>query len=203
MKEKERWLQKRPGDFMRLLLLVDSLPKGQGYGKQAGGDGEPEFDKDDYDEDDKEADAVWEAIDKRMDSQRKDKREARLKQEIEKYRASNQQMRTRMLDGPRKSLHTLPLPSDYTSFINALCSRPVILTKTLCYDTLSQIRSSESEHSIAQVAIDDTYEIIRLMEEKLSWWPRICAAKASVIGHCTESVGHVGLSLEKVTEARR
>ncbi|OWM80681.1 hypothetical protein CDL15_Pgr006711 [Punica granatum] len=200
---------------MRLLLLVDSLPKGQGYGKQAGGDGEPEFDKDDYDEDDKEADAVWEAIDKRMDSQRKDKREARLKQEIEKYRASNQQMRTRMAnslhpgkndaakDGPRKSLHTLPLPSDYTSFINALCSRPVILTKTLCYDTLSQIRSSESEHSIAQVAIDDTYEIIRLMEEKLSWWPRICAAKASVIGHCTESVGHVGLSLEKVTEARR
>ncbi|OWM90885.1 hypothetical protein CDL15_Pgr027372 [Punica granatum] len=45
----------------------------------AGGDGEPEFDEDDYDEDDKEADAVWEAIDKRMDSQRKDRREARLK----------------------------------------------------------------------------------------------------------------------------
>ncbi|OWM72488.1 hypothetical protein CDL15_Pgr022005 [Punica granatum] len=84
----------------------------------AGGDGEPEFDKDDegddkgydenwkfdefegndigvfayakYDEDDKEVDAVWEAIDKRMDSERKDRREARLKQEIEKYRASNQ-----------------------------------------------------------------------------------------------------------------
>nr|KYP53403.1 Pre-mRNA-processing factor 6 [Cajanus cajan] len=30
-----------------------------------------------YDEDDKEADAVWEAIDKRMDSRRKDRREAR------------------------------------------------------------------------------------------------------------------------------
>ncbi|OWM86541.1 hypothetical protein CDL15_Pgr015576 [Punica granatum] len=94
----------------------------------AGGDGEPEFDEDDkgddkgydenwkfdefegndmgvfasakYDEDDKEVDAVWEAIDKRMDSQRKDRREARLKQEIEKYRASNQQMRAMMSDVP-------------------------------------------------------------------------------------------------------
>ncbi|OWM66897.1 hypothetical protein CDL15_Pgr018386 [Punica granatum] len=77
----------------------------------AGGDGEPEFDEDDegddegydenwkfdefkgndvgvfasvkYYEDDKEADTVWEAIDKRMDSQRKDRREARLKQKIQ------------------------------------------------------------------------------------------------------------------------
>ncbi|PKI76848.1 hypothetical protein CRG98_002834 [Punica granatum] len=89
----------------------------------AGGDGELEFDKDDdkdydenykfdefegndmgvfasakYDKDDKEVDAVWEAINKRMDSQRKDRREVRLKQEIEKYRASNQQMKTRMSD---------------------------------------------------------------------------------------------------------
>ncbi|PKI33056.1 hypothetical protein CRG98_046551 [Punica granatum] len=90
----------------------------------ARGDGEPEFDGNDegddkghdenwtfnefegndvgvfasvkYDEDDKEANAVWEAIDKRMDSQRKYRREARLKQEIQKYCASNQQMRTRI-----------------------------------------------------------------------------------------------------------
>ncbi|PKI54783.1 hypothetical protein CRG98_024797 [Punica granatum] len=58
----------------------------------AGGDGEPKFDEDDYDVDDKEADAVWEAIDKRMDLRRKDMREGRLKQEIEKYRTSNQQL---------------------------------------------------------------------------------------------------------------
>ncbi|OWM88170.1 hypothetical protein CDL15_Pgr003582 [Punica granatum] len=45
----------------------------------AGGDGESEFDKDDYDGDDKEANAVWLAIDKMMDSQRKDRKEARLK----------------------------------------------------------------------------------------------------------------------------
>uniref|UniRef100_A0A0E0MU99 Uncharacterized protein n=1 Tax=Oryza rufipogon TaxID=4529 RepID=A0A0E0MU99_ORYRU len=37
----------------------------------------------DDDDDDREADAVWEGIDRRMDSRRKDWREARLKQEIE------------------------------------------------------------------------------------------------------------------------
>ncbi|OWM74877.1 hypothetical protein CDL15_Pgr021228 [Punica granatum] len=66
--------------------------------KPAGGDGEPEFDEDDYDEDDKEANAVWEAIDKRMDSRRKDMRKVRLKQDIEKYHTSIQQLRTRMSD---------------------------------------------------------------------------------------------------------
>lgn len=59
-----------------------------------------------YDEDDKEADAVWEAIDKRMDSRRKDRREARLKQEIEKYRASNPKITEQFADLKRK-LHTL------------------------------------------------------------------------------------------------
>ncbi|OWM90008.1 hypothetical protein CDL15_Pgr026921 [Punica granatum] len=92
--------------------------------KLIGGDGEPEFDDEGdnkgydeywkfdefkgndvsvfvsvkYDEDNKEANAIWEAINKRMDSQRKYKREARLKQEIENYRISNQQMRARMSD---------------------------------------------------------------------------------------------------------
>ncbi|KAF0897948.1 hypothetical protein E2562_001646 [Oryza meyeriana var. granulata] len=47
------------------------------------------FSNADYDDDDREADAVWESIDQRMDSRRKDRREARLKQEIEKHRASN------------------------------------------------------------------------------------------------------------------
>ncbi|OIW15538.1 hypothetical protein TanjilG_16144 [Lupinus angustifolius] len=55
-----------------------------------------------YDEDDKEADAVWEAIDKRMDSRRKDRREARLKQEIEKYRASNPKITEQFADLKRK-----------------------------------------------------------------------------------------------------
>ncbi|KAL3632313.1 Protein STABILIZED1 [Castilleja foliolosa] len=59
-----------------------------------------------YDEEDKEADAVWEEIDKRMDSRRKDRREARLKEEIEKYRASNPKITEQFADLKRK-LHTM------------------------------------------------------------------------------------------------
>ncbi|XP_078440246.1 pre-mRNA splicing factor-like protein [Wolffia australiana] len=55
-----------------------------------------------YDEDDKEADAIWESIDQRMDSRRKDRREARLKQEIEKYRASNPKITEQFADLKRK-----------------------------------------------------------------------------------------------------
>ena len=55
-----------------------------------------------YDEDDKEADAVWEDIDKRMDSRRKDRREARLKKVIEKYRASNPKITEQFADLKRK-----------------------------------------------------------------------------------------------------
>ncbi|WCJ22718.1 Pre-mRNA-processing factor 6 [Euphorbia peplus] len=51
-----------------------------------------------YDDDDREADAIWEEIDKRMDSRRKDRREARLKDEIEKYRASNPKITEQFAD---------------------------------------------------------------------------------------------------------
>ncbi|XP_031482456.1 protein STABILIZED1 [Nymphaea colorata] len=61
-----------------------------------------------YDEDDKEADAVWESIDKRMDSRRKDRREARLKQEIEKYRASNPKITEQFADLKRKLIMVTP-----------------------------------------------------------------------------------------------
>ncbi|OMO59771.1 RNA-processing protein, HAT helix [Corchorus capsularis] len=59
-----------------------------------------------YDKDDKEADAVWEAIDQRMDSRRKDRIEARLKEEIEKYRASNPKI-TEQFANLKHKLHTL------------------------------------------------------------------------------------------------
>ncbi|KAK9726755.1 hypothetical protein RND81_05G235200 [Saponaria officinalis] len=59
-----------------------------------------------YDEDDKEADEVWEAVDQRMDSRRKDRREARLKEEIEKYRKSNPKITEQFADLKRK-LHTM------------------------------------------------------------------------------------------------
>ncbi|XP_073001008.1 protein STABILIZED1 [Typha latifolia] len=61
-----------------------------------------------YDEDDKEADAVWESIDKRMDLRRKDRREARLKQEIEKYRASNPKITEQFADLKRKLTDMTP-----------------------------------------------------------------------------------------------
>ncbi|XP_010522629.1 PREDICTED: protein STABILIZED1 [Tarenaya hassleriana] len=64
------------------------------------------FSNAEYDEDDKEADAIWEAIDKRMDSRRKDRREAKLKEEIEKYRASNPKITEQFADLKRK-LYTL------------------------------------------------------------------------------------------------
>lgn len=44
------------------------------------------FTKDPYDKDDAEADAIYESIDKRMDEKRKEYREKRLQQELEKYR---------------------------------------------------------------------------------------------------------------------
>ncbi|CAN1123789.1 Protein STABILIZED1 [Linum perenne] len=59
-----------------------------------------------YDEDDKEADAVYEAVDRRMDSRRKERREAKLKEEIEKYRASNPKITEQFADLKRK-LHDM------------------------------------------------------------------------------------------------
>ncbi|KAM0890463.1 hypothetical protein ACQ4PT_027030 [Festuca glaucescens] len=76
-------------------------PPGEDEGGDEGGDEEKGYDENqkfdqfegndaglfsnaDYDDDDREADAIWESIDQRMDLRRKDRREARLKQEIEK-----------------------------------------------------------------------------------------------------------------------
>ena len=42
--------------------------------------------KDPYDKDDEEADQIYESIDKRMDEKRKDRREKRLMEELERYR---------------------------------------------------------------------------------------------------------------------
>lgn len=55
-----------------------------------------------YDEDDKEADAIWESVDQQMDSRRKDRREKRLKEEIEKYRANNPKITEQFADLKRK-----------------------------------------------------------------------------------------------------
>ncbi|ONH90079.1 hypothetical protein PRUPE_8G033800 [Prunus persica] len=58
------------------------------------------------DEDDEKADAMWKAVDERMDSRRKDRREALLREEIEKYRASNPKI-TEQFASLKRNLHTL------------------------------------------------------------------------------------------------
>eukprot|EP00854_Cymbomonas_tetramitiformis_P014314 gene14314-16926_t len=55
-----------------------------------------------YDEDDREADDIWEKIDDHMDGRRRDRREARLKKEIEEYRASNPKITEQFADLKRK-----------------------------------------------------------------------------------------------------
>ncbi|KAL3631566.1 Protein STABILIZED1 [Castilleja foliolosa] len=59
-----------------------------------------------YGDDDKEADAVWEEIDKRMDSRRKDRRDARIKEEIQKNRDSNPKITEQFAD-IKRTYHTL------------------------------------------------------------------------------------------------
>uniref|UniRef100_T1JN63 Pre-mRNA-processing factor 6 n=1 Tax=Strigamia maritima TaxID=126957 RepID=T1JN63_STRMM len=60
------------------------------------------FSKDPYDKDDEEADAIYEAIDKRMDEKRKEYREMRLKKELEKYRQERPKIQQQFSDLKRK-----------------------------------------------------------------------------------------------------
>lgn len=71
------------------------------------------FSSAEYDQDDKEADDIWDAVDKNMDLRRKDRREARLKEEIEKYRANNPKITEQFADLKRK-LYTMSA-SDWDS----------------------------------------------------------------------------------------
>ncbi|CAN6351044.1 unnamed protein product [Urochloa humidicola] len=79
------------------------------------------FSSADYDDDDREADAVWEGIDQRMDSRRRDRREARLKEEIEEYRASNPKiteqfadLKRKLADLPAHEWESIPEIGDYS-----------------------------------------------------------------------------------------
>lgn len=56
------------------------------------------FSKDPYDKDDEEADAIYEAIDKRMDEKRKEYREAKLKKELERYRQERPKIQQQFSD---------------------------------------------------------------------------------------------------------
>ena len=54
--------------------------------------------KDPYDKDDEEADAIYEAVDKRMDEKRKERRETRLKEELELYRQKKPKIQQQFSD---------------------------------------------------------------------------------------------------------
>lgn len=55
-----------------------------------------------YDQDDKEADEVWDAVDERMDSRRRARREAKMKEEMEKYRSSRPKLQAQFADLKRE-----------------------------------------------------------------------------------------------------
>ena len=60
------------------------------------------FSKDPYDKDDEEADAIYEAIDRRMDEKRKDYREKRLQAELERYRQERPKIQQQFSDLKRE-----------------------------------------------------------------------------------------------------
>lgn len=55
-----------------------------------------------YEKDDEEADAIYAALDKRMDERRKERREQREKEEIEKYRMERPKIQQQFSDLKRK-----------------------------------------------------------------------------------------------------
>ncbi|KAK2720533.1 hypothetical protein QYM36_004418 [Artemia franciscana] len=60
------------------------------------------FNKDPYDKDDEEADAIYEAIDNRQDEKRKDRREKRSKAELEQYRQERPKIQQQFSDLKRQ-----------------------------------------------------------------------------------------------------
>ncbi|KXZ45962.1 hypothetical protein GPECTOR_49g546 [Gonium pectorale] len=113
-------------------------PSGYAPGSKAGGNEESALDETkfdefmgndagvfastgEYDEDDKEADAVWEQVDNFMDERRREAREKRLKEELERYRAENPKITEQFADLKRKladvsseEWEAIPEIGDYT-----------------------------------------------------------------------------------------
>eukprot|EP00891_Asterochloris_glomerata_P002445 jgi/Astpho2/2445/fgenesh1_pg.00044_%23_65_t len=74
-----------------------------------------------YDEDDKEADEVWDQIDEYMDGRRRDRREKRMEEELKKYRTDNPKLTEQFADLKRKlgdvnedEWNSIPEIGDYT-----------------------------------------------------------------------------------------
>lgn len=56
------------------------------------------FSKDPYDKDDEEADAIYDSIDKRMDEKRKEYRDRRLREDLERYRQERPKIQQQFSD---------------------------------------------------------------------------------------------------------
>ncbi|KAK9279440.1 hypothetical protein L1049_013119 [Liquidambar formosana] len=103
-----------------------------------------------YDEEDKEADEIWESVDKRMESRRKDWRETRLKQEIDEDKTSNPKIAKQFV-GLKRELYALseqewdsiPEIGDYS--MRDKKKRSFIPVK----DTLLEKTRQEQDHVIA------------------------------------------------------
>lgn len=74
-----------------------------------------------YDEDDREADEIWDSVDRHMDLRRRHRRERRLKEEIEKFRSENPKITEQFADLKRKlsevtheEWDAIPAIGDYT-----------------------------------------------------------------------------------------
>ena len=73
-----------------------------GYGGSLFGKHDP------YEKDDEEADAIYQAIDDRMDEKRRDYREARFKKEVEKYRKERPKIQQQFSDLKRELTYVSP-----------------------------------------------------------------------------------------------
>ncbi|GAX76424.1 hypothetical protein CEUSTIGMA_g3869.t1 [Chlamydomonas eustigma] len=102
-----------------------------------------------YDEDDKEADEIWEAVDNFMDERRRERREKRLKDEIEKYRVENPKITEQFADLKRKlaevsseEWESIPDIGDYT-----IKKQPKMVSYAPAPDSLLQKAAAEKEFS--------------------------------------------------------
>jgi len=101
-----------------------------------------------YDEDDKDADSIWDAVDSYMDERRRERREKRLKEEIERYRAENPKITEQFADLKRQLAEVKPdeweaIPDigDYT-----IKKRKTMQSFVPVPDTLLSKAAREKEH---------------------------------------------------------
>ncbi|KAF3860582.1 hypothetical protein F7725_000837 [Dissostichus mawsoni] len=101
-----------------------------------------------YEKDDEEADAIYAALDKRMDERRKERRELREKDEIEKYRMERPKIQQQFSDLKLAGLNT-PYPGSMTPGTGELDMRKIGQARNTLMDMrLSQVSDSVSGQTV-------------------------------------------------------